>query len=103
MDHSPEPFISKIDVKSLTQESRKALCEEWKSSGIKASAYCRQKGLSRPTFHGWCEQLGLNLKKKNADTNKSKHHKENDKNWVPLISKNDHPCESEDLKPVEMK
>lgn len=101
MEINPKPSISRIDIKNMTLESRKALCEEWKSSGLKASEFCKQKGLCRPTFHGWCAKLGLHSNKNK--TNKRKYQKRTDKNWLPLISKNEAFRESQDFKSVEMK
>lgn len=102
MEINPGPSASRIDIKNMTLESRKALCEEWKASGLKASVFCKQKGLCRSTFHGWCTKLGLHPNKTN-DSNKRKYQKRNDKNWLPLISKNEPFCESQGFKSVEMK
>lgn len=98
MEINSESRVSKIQVKNMTLESRRALCEEWKSSGLKASEFCKQKGLARPTFHGWCTKLGLNAKNKKRDLNKK-----NNRNWIPLSCNNDQPPELQGLKLVEIK
>ena len=103
MEISAESSTSNIEVKNLTQENRKSLCEEWKSSGINASEFCRQKGLCTSTFHGWCKKLGLYITNKKTKSNKKISHKKDDKNWMPLISKSHQSSELEGLKLVEMK
>jgi hypothetical protein len=46
----------------LTQK-QKSLCELWKSSGLKASEFCKQHKLAMSTFYGWCQKLWPHPKK----------------------------------------
>src|SRR5690348_15526883 len=42
--------------KPLTAE-QKALCEQWKASGIKREEFCKKHGVPASTFYGWCNKL----------------------------------------------
>jgi hypothetical protein len=98
MDNSSGTSVNKRDVKSITKENKKALCEEWQSLGITASEFCRERGLVRSTFHGWCKELNLPLKnKKRVLTKKS------NTNWIPLTHTNDQSRELQGFKSIEIK
>ena len=46
-------------VKRRSQEEKRALCESWRISGKKISAFCKEQGFSTSTFHGWLNKLSI--------------------------------------------
>ena len=75
--------------KQLTPDERRALCQQWKTSGLSRSEFCRQHGVPLSSFHHWLsgkrlEGARLNLKK-NQD-------------WVPVtVKKTPDPVTEEPL------
>ena len=42
-----------IPKKKLSPDERRALCQQWKTSGLSQSEFCRQHGLALSSFHQW--------------------------------------------------
>lgn len=40
-----------------TQEQMEATIKEWKQSGLNKKAFCRQHGITYPTFHYWYKRI----------------------------------------------
>lgn len=40
-----------------TQEQMEAAVKEWKQSGLNKKAFCRQHGITYPTFHYWYKRI----------------------------------------------
>ncbi len=64
--------------KQLSPDERRALCQQWKTSGLNRSEFCRQHGVALSSFHHWLsgkrlEGARLNLK--------------NNQDWVPVALK----------------
>jgi len=39
--------------KKLSPDERRALCQQWKTSGLSQSEFCRQQGIALSSFHQW--------------------------------------------------
>lgn len=60
-----------------TNEQKRQFCDDWKTSGLPQSQYCRDKGLNAVTFSGWVKKF---LQDGDKDNNKS----ENKNKFIPL-------------------
>jgi transposase-like protein len=75
--------------KQLSPDERRALCQQWKTSGLSRSKFCRQHGVALSSFHHWLngkrlEGARLNLK--------------NNQDWVPVtVKKRPDPITEEPL------
>lgn len=53
---------SKRKARKLTLSEKINLCKRWRTSGLNKSQFCRQNGLSLPTFCEWLIRLASFLK-----------------------------------------
>jgi transposase-like protein len=68
-----------IPRKKLSPDERRALCEQWKTSDLSQSEFCRQQGVALSSFYQWLSGRRLDnvrLPKKNIPA------------WAPLEIKN---------------
>ncbi len=65
--------------KRHTKAQKAELCEEWSTSGLSQSEFCRQKDLKIATFSVWLKKLNTNKK-----TNGTKKAAKKGTNFIPL-------------------
>ena len=64
--------------KQLSPDERRALCQQWKTSGLSRSEFCRQHGVPLSSFHHWLSGKSLNGVRLNLKKNQD---------WVPVTVK----------------
>jgi hypothetical protein len=58
---------SKRKVTIRTLEEKKALCEEWKTSGKTKREFCKENNIPIASFFPWCNKLLAESKKQEAN------------------------------------
>lgn len=75
--------------KQLNPDERRALCQQWKTSGLSRSEFCRQHGVALSSFHHWLSGKRLNGARLNLKYNQD---------WVPVtVKKTPEPITEEPL------
>jgi len=64
--------------KQLNPDERRTLCQQWKTSGLSRSEFCRQHGVALSSFHHWLSGKRLNGVRLNL---------KNNQDWVPVALK----------------
>lgn len=75
--------------KQLNPDERRALCQQWKTSGLSRSEFCRQHGVALSSFHHWLSGKRLKGARLNLKYNQD---------WVPVtVKKTPEPITEEPL------
>lgn len=45
------------ELTPLSWNDKAVVCQEWQTSGLSMSKFCKQKNLAISTFSGWCARL----------------------------------------------